>query len=720
MADKRLNIKVSTTGAKKAKSELGGVSGGLKSLGKQAIMAGGAFFAARGIISGMRSVVNAAAEQELAEKKLEAVLKSTGYAAGLQATELKNLASQLQKNTMFGDEAIIGAESLMLTFTKVGKDVFPDAIETVLNMSTAMGTDLQSSVVQLGKALNDPITGISALSRVGVQLTEDQKDQIKSFTEVGDIASAQKVILGELETQFGGLAEAAGDTMAGSMQQASNAMGDAGEQIGSLLAPAVTNIAEWFGEAAVSVGDFFGGLTQTPLEKTIKELQDLGASTEALMSLQKIQLERNLIKFNTELKNSKDFYTDINDLQSLITKNGEETLKNVDLMANGEAMIIKSQEDGIELRKERTALVRRSNKEEGEAKALTFAMIDAYHELIAQHDEREEDLISDIEHAERMVIKLGEESVVHEKNLNILINIKKSEAEILALKGMQTVESDRQSIFMESLGKHAKLSKEELIGYVKTSEEWAKNLSSLAEAAGFKSVYEALGMPEPEEIETLDEKFKNFIATKREEAAATEEQIKLTAMLIAEDKALAKQLGLVKIETDESSYSMQTFKDNLDQATAASIQQASSVKSTSNALKASGEAAKNVAIVFITAEIQKAVATWITEYMKKSKLHPVISGVLALAGGAAFGSLMASTLERNFAEGGIVPGQGNRDTVPAMLTPGEVILNQAQQENLVGGMGVTINIQGNMVGNESFVRDTLIPELSKARKMNLA
>jgi len=56
-----------------------------------------------------------------------------------------------------------------------------------------------------------------------------------------------------------------------------------------------------------------------------------------------------------------------------------------------------------------------------------------------------------------------------------------------------------------------------------------------------------------------------------------------------------------------------------------------------------------------------------------------------------------------------------------MLTAGEVILNQAQQDNLVGNMGgVTINIEGNMIGNEEFVRDTLIPEVQKVSRENLA
>ena len=261
MAKNKINVVVSTQGTSKAKKKLGGVEGGLKSLGKQALIAGAAFFGARAIIGGLKAATRAAAEQELAEKKLEAVLKSTSHAAGMQADELKKLASSLQTSTMYGDEAIMGAESLMLTFTKIGKDVFPDAIETVLNMSTAMGTDMQSSVIQLGKALNDPIAGISALSRVGVQLTDTQKEQIKAFEAAGDTASAQKVILGELETQFGGLAKAAGDTMAGSMAKAKNAMGDAAEAMGDLLAPMIKGGADVLTKFAKDVEagfDFIG------------------------------------------------------------------------------------------------------------------------------------------------------------------------------------------------------------------------------------------------------------------------------------------------------------------------------------------------------------------------------------------------------------------------------------------------------------------------------
>ena len=224
-------------------------------------------------------LIKAYREQELADKKLQAAITSTASAAKLTLGQLKGMASGLQEVTSFGDEAIQTSQGLMLTFTKVGGEIMPQAIETVLNMSTAMGTDLKSSTVQLGKALNDPIAGISALSRVGVQLTADQKQSIKAFMGVGDVASAQKVILGELETQFGGLARAAGDTMGGAMDKASNAMSDAAESMGKALSPMVIMVANGLKIAAEAAGHFFQLLSESPIETTIRELQELGVNT---------------------------------------------------------------------------------------------------------------------------------------------------------------------------------------------------------------------------------------------------------------------------------------------------------------------------------------------------------------------------------------------------------------------------------------------------------
>jgi hypothetical protein len=63
------------------------------------------------------------------------------------------------------------------------------------DMSVALGQDMSSSAIQLGKALNDPIKGVSALQRVGVSFTASQKEQIKTLVQSGRTMDAQKLIL---------------------------------------------------------------------------------------------------------------------------------------------------------------------------------------------------------------------------------------------------------------------------------------------------------------------------------------------------------------------------------------------------------------------------------------------------------------------------------------------------------------------------------------------
>jgi TP901 family phage tail tape measure protein len=200
--------------------------------------------------------VKAFSESEQASTQLEAVLKSTGGAAGLTADELKKLASGFQETTSYEDDAVIAAEALMLTFTNVGKDVFPQAMESVLDLSTAMGGDLQGATIQLGKALNDPIRGITALTRVGVSFTEEQKEQIKVLVESGHTMEAQKMILAELAKEFGGSATAQAKTFAGQLSQLKNQLGDMAENIGGALVPVLSSVVGYVKPIVSVVGDW--------------------------------------------------------------------------------------------------------------------------------------------------------------------------------------------------------------------------------------------------------------------------------------------------------------------------------------------------------------------------------------------------------------------------------------------------------------------------------
>lgn len=181
-----------------------------------------------------------------------AVLASTHGISGQTAQSIADMADQFQDLEGVDDDVTRSAANMLLTFTNIRGDVFPGATQAALDMSTALGQDSAQSAMMLGKALNDPIEGVSALRRVGVQLTDQQEKQIKTLMKHGDVAGAQKVILGELSKEFGGSAKAAGDA-AGPMGKLSLVWQDVGKSIGNMLIPAMQQAAT----VALGVINFF-------------------------------------------------------------------------------------------------------------------------------------------------------------------------------------------------------------------------------------------------------------------------------------------------------------------------------------------------------------------------------------------------------------------------------------------------------------------------------
>jgi hypothetical protein len=176
--------------------------------------------------------------------QLDAVLASTGGTVGLTAEELGTLASDLSQAegvSTFADDQILAMENLLLTFTNVRGDIFKEATQIGLDMATALGTDPAQQAIALGKALNDPVKGIAALTRVGVTFTDAQKDQITAMAEAGDLAGAQAVILDELAKEFGGSAKAAAEA-AGPWAQISEMFGEFAEEIGTLVLPLIAKV----------------------------------------------------------------------------------------------------------------------------------------------------------------------------------------------------------------------------------------------------------------------------------------------------------------------------------------------------------------------------------------------------------------------------------------------------------------------------------------------
>ena len=174
--------------------------------------------------------------QAKAIAQVEAGLKSTGEAAGFTSEQLQKMASDLQEKTIFGDEEILkNATSQLLTFTNISGEQFARTQKAALDLATRLDGDLKSASIQLGKALNDPIANLSALSRSGIQFSEEQKEVIEQLAVTNRLAEAQTIILDELDKQYGGSAEAAAQAGLGGIQQLKNSLGDLGEEFGAII-----------------------------------------------------------------------------------------------------------------------------------------------------------------------------------------------------------------------------------------------------------------------------------------------------------------------------------------------------------------------------------------------------------------------------------------------------------------------------------------------------
>lgn len=194
-------------------------------------------------------------EQSLAQ--LDAVLKSTGGAAGVTRQDAIALSREIQNTTAVSDEAALAVENMALTFTAIHKDIFPQTTKAAIDMATALNHGMKPSAEQsadamklLGKALQDPDAGLGALHRVGVNVDELQK----KFVGVTDVATKQKMILAELGTEFGGSATANAKTFAGQLAQLGNAFNDLEELVGQTIMNAAKPFIGWLNQLYVNAG----------------------------------------------------------------------------------------------------------------------------------------------------------------------------------------------------------------------------------------------------------------------------------------------------------------------------------------------------------------------------------------------------------------------------------------------------------------------------------
>jgi len=607
--------------------------------------------------------------QEAAEAKLDATLLATGNAAGLTAEELKLMASELQGVTKFGDEATIGAQSLLLTFKEVGEDVFPRALESILDVSEAMGQDLKTSTVQIGKALNDPVAGLAALSRVGIQFSDVQKDLIKGFQENGDLASAQGVILEELESQFGGVARAAALTSEGIEQQLNNSIGDLQETIGGIISNAMS---PWRKSITGTIDDINNLIKTQILEKKI-------LSGEATLVEELIHEKSKLSDAEREIARRKE---------TLAIR--QEQLNNI---------------TDIEISRSRTSREAMQKRIDTEAEAIVVA---EYNQLaMGENISTLEEQIRLEKEAQQEVIDLALKTDDLTDSTDDLTDSTNENREATknntdAVKVYKKTFEQTQKDLADSYAEYA----EARIGKNEEIEESENNLAAtIADSAQtIADMYKTLL---DQRVTNAEAALETFLSINETEIEALEAKADTEEGLNADEKARLDELNEERKELAMDQYEQQVKLFNAQKA----ISIAQTIVDGAQAAMASYRAFASIPYVGVA-------------------LGAAAAGVVS---GIATASAITIAAEEpppppTFANGGIVAGSNFiGDNVPALVNSGEMILNRSQQARLfeLANNGSTTNNNttnssniniNNMfsLGNEDQIRQaakTLYPAL---------
>jgi len=374
--------------------------------------------------------VRAANAAERSSLKLQAIIKATGGAAQLSSRDIEIFAESVAKNTLASVQGARQAAGVLLTFKSITGQTFKDALTISQDLAEVGFGSINTAALQLGKALEEPEIGLSALRRVGVSFSKDQKDLIKVLALTGEKAKAQDIILKALKEQVGG----AGEGAAGGLAGAFDTLGEnlnlfferaTGSIVIDTLAAALTTLSDAVGLLVPELEDF-SKLTGDELAMRLELAEDkLKDTKKELDEFQKSTL--------ANIKGSLSFSTALNFVEKRLQRKikltqrdiralkEQQKVTNASANAENEAINIKNQAlDKITRLQNRQIQLSNKSAEEQEALNMQFKIFDA---IISK--------IGDNEKGQAAAKAIVENNVaVFEKNAKILNDFKKSAKEV--------------------------------------------------------------------------------------------------------------------------------------------------------------------------------------------------------------------------------------------------------------------------------------------------
>lgn len=202
-----------------------------------------------------RAISASVIEAERSSALLNSTLRATGFAANLSSKQVEGLVQELAGISTFDDDPIRQGVVALLRFRDISGETFKEASRAAVDLAAATGKDLPSAFVAVGKALQDPASGMKALREAGVKLSEGQQDLAEKMRKSGDAAGAQKLVLEELAKSVGGAAAGEASGLYGSTRALANAWDDLLKTIGQL--PAVAQSSQGAISGLTSIVNIF-------------------------------------------------------------------------------------------------------------------------------------------------------------------------------------------------------------------------------------------------------------------------------------------------------------------------------------------------------------------------------------------------------------------------------------------------------------------------------
>lgn len=284
--------------------------------------------------SAMKKYIGMANAQSLAETKLTTIMRQRMGATNSQVKSILKLTSAQQKLGVVGDEVQIAGAQQLGTFLKSSdslKTLIPAMNNLIVQQKGLNGT--QQDAVSIANLFGKVMDGqTSALTRVGISLTDAQKELIKYGSETERASVLSQVITDNV----GNMNEEFAKTDAGKIQQAKNQLGDLGEQLGSVLLPLMAKLMKLaldFANGLKTMGETIGLIKDktNDLSASQKRNDDYTKALNKTIADEKVKIDDLLIVARNEKRNKKERLDAIKQLNAISPDYlGNITLENIE------------------------------------------------------------------------------------------------------------------------------------------------------------------------------------------------------------------------------------------------------------------------------------------------------------------------------------------------------------------------------------------------------